>query len=96
VDGSALLVVADDGPGLAPEHAERVFERFYRVDTARTRAQGGSGLGLSIVASLTAAHGGVVDVVSAPGAGTRFTVRLPLHQGAPSQSIATHTVADLH
>jgi two-component system OmpR family sensor kinase len=81
---AARLTVADDGPGLAPEHAERVFERFYRVDSARGREQGGAGLGLSIVSALVAAHGGTVAVRSAPGEGTRFDVDLPLHR-TPSQ-----------
>ncbi|MFI9505984.1 sensor histidine kinase [Nocardia sp. NPDC052566] len=72
-----LLEVADTGPGLPPEEAERVFERFYRTDTSRTRASGGSGLGLSIVQALVTAHGGEVEVDSTPGRGTTFTVRLP-------------------
>ncbi len=76
--GEAVLGVADAGPGLTPEVAERVFERFYRADTSRTRASGGTGLGLSIVEALVAAHGGSVRVASAPGTGTRFEVRLPL------------------
>jgi two-component system OmpR family sensor kinase len=76
--GWAVLDVADTGPGLAPEETERVFERFYRADPSRTRGQGGIGLGLSIVAALVAAHGGTVDVASAPGAGATFRVRLPL------------------
>ena len=73
----AVLEVADTGPGLGPEDAERVFERFYRADASRTRASGGTGLGLSIVAALVAAHGGTVAVRSLPGAGATFTVRLP-------------------
>jgi len=72
------LVVADDGPGLTAEQAEHVFERFYRADAARTRTSGGSGLGLSIVASLVQASGGDVRVESAPGQGARFVVTLPL------------------
>ena len=77
-DGAALVAVRDSGPGLTPEQKSRVFERFYRADTARTRATGGSGLGLSIVAALVAAHHGIVDVTDSPGRGTTFTVRLPL------------------
>ena len=77
-DGWAVLDVTDDGPGLAPDAAARVFERFYRADAARTRAAGGTGLGLSIVAALVAAHGGTVALESAPGAGATFRVRLPL------------------
>jgi two-component system, OmpR family, sensor kinase len=74
----ALLEVADAGPGLPPDQAERVFERFFRADPARGRANGGTGLGLAIVAAIVAAHGGAVEVQTAPGAGTTFRVRLPL------------------
>jgi two-component system OmpR family sensor kinase len=74
----ALLEVADAGPGLTPEAADRVFERFYRTDTARNREAGGTGLGLSIVAALVAAHGGRVTVDSTPGAGATFRVELPI------------------
>jgi two-component system OmpR family sensor kinase len=74
----AVLSVADEGPGLPAEHAERVFERFYRVDAARTRSEGGSGLGLSIVAGLTEAHGGRVELVTGAGEGATFRVVLPL------------------
>ena len=73
--------VCDDGAGMAPEVAARVFERFFRADTSRTRAgpaTAGTGLGLSIVAALVAAHDGSVDVRSAPGEGSCFTVRLPV------------------
>ena len=80
-EDDVVLEVADDGPGMAPEVASRVFERFYRADTARTRtataSTTGSGLGLSIVAAIVAAHGGTVDVDSAPGRGSCFVVRLP-------------------
>ncbi|WP_369256047.1 sensor histidine kinase [Geodermatophilus amargosae] len=72
-----VLRVADEGPGLAPGDAARVFERFYRADSSRSRVAGGSGLGLSIVASLVAAHGGDVHLDTAPGRGATFTVRLP-------------------
>ena len=80
----AILSVADSGPGLMPEDAQRVFERFFRVDPSRTRSAGGTGnagLGLSIVAALVAAHGGSVEVETAPGEGCAFTVRLPLWKG---------------
>jgi two-component system OmpR family sensor kinase len=76
--GLAAVEVVDEGPGLSPEQSARVFERFYRADAARTRAQGGSGLGLSIVAALVAAHGGRVEVDSVPGRGATFRVLLPL------------------
>jgi two-component system OmpR family sensor kinase len=76
--GSAVLEVRDHGPGLSPGDAERVFERFYRVDASRRRgAGGGSGLGLSIVAAVTAAHGGTVAVRPTPGGGATFRVTLP-------------------
>jgi two-component system OmpR family sensor kinase len=78
-DGHAVVEVADEGPGLSPADAARVFERFYRADPSRTRGSGGgTGLGLSIVAALTAAHGGTVEVQTAPGEGATFRVVLPL------------------
>jgi len=75
---AALVAVADQGPGLSPEQAERVFERFYRADEARSRDYGGAGLGLAIVAALVAAHDGVVEADSTPGEGATFRVVLPL------------------
>jgi two-component system OmpR family sensor kinase len=80
---TAVLEVADSGPGLTPEQAERVFERFYRADKARSREAGGTGLGLAIVASLVAAHHGTVTVDSTPGEGATFRVRLPLAPDEP-------------
>jgi two-component system OmpR family sensor kinase len=86
-----VVEVADQGPGLTPEQAQRVFERFYRVDSARSRPTGagrpgggGSGLGLAIVAALVAAHDGTVDVVSTPGQGATFRVWLPLIAESPT------------
>jgi two-component system OmpR family sensor kinase len=72
-----VLRVADDGPGLPPEEAAHVFERFWRADKARTRARGGSGLGLSIVSAIVAAHGGTVSFDSSLVGGSTVTVRLP-------------------
>jgi two-component system OmpR family sensor kinase len=89
----ALIGVSDEGPGLSAAEAARVFERFYRADKSRTRAQGGSGLGLSIVAALVAAHGGQVDVVTAPGEGATFTVRLPLQSESQWEHSETLTPA---
>lgn len=80
-----LLEVADAGPGLKAGDAERVFERFYRADPSRTRTSGGSGLGLSIVAALVAAHSGTVTVETRPGVGTTFRVRLPHISGADDE-----------
>jgi heavy metal sensor kinase len=78
VDGRAVATVRDTGEGVPPEHLPRVFERFYRVDKARSRERGGTGLGLSIVRSVVAAHGGSIELDSAPGRGTTARVLLPL------------------
>ncbi|MGH8891154.1 MAG: sensor histidine kinase [Acidothermaceae bacterium] len=75
---TAVVEVSDTGPGMAASDAARVFERFYRVETSRSRANGGSGLGLSIVAALVDAHGGTVELETAEGIGSTFRVRLPL------------------
>jgi two-component system OmpR family sensor kinase len=75
-DGTVVLRVADEGPGMDPDVAARAFERFYRSDPARARATGGAGLGLSIVAAIVQAHGGTVQVVNG-GPGTTIEVRLP-------------------
>jgi two-component system OmpR family sensor kinase len=77
-DGEAIVEVADTGPGLSEEQKVKVFERFYRADSARTRSTGGSGLGLSIVAALVAAHGGKVTVTDTVPHGATFTVHLPV------------------
>jgi two-component system OmpR family sensor kinase len=82
-DDGVVVEVADDGPGLTRDEAAHVFERFWRADTSRARASGGSGLGLSIVAAITEAHGGRAEVESAPGAGATFRVWLPTATGYP-------------
>jgi two-component system OmpR family sensor kinase len=80
----AVLEVADKGPGMSQEDASRVFERFYRTDSSRARASGGTGLGLSIVDSLVHAHGGLVALTTAPGAGCCFRVTLPRVSDMPA------------
>ncbi|RTK97079.1 MAG: two-component sensor histidine kinase, partial [Lysobacterales bacterium] len=79
-EGAELaLRVADNGAGIAAEHLPRLFERFYRADTARDREHGGAGIGLAITRALVEAHGGTISVASAgPGTGAIFTVTLPL------------------
>lgn len=77
VAGGYEISVADSGPGIAGEHLPRIFERFYRVDTARDRVSGGSGLGLAIVKHVVEAHGGRVTVQSASGQGSLFSVFFP-------------------
>jgi len=77
-DGRAELSVQDTGPGIDPAQLGRIFQPFVRLDDARARVQGGAGLGLAIARSIVVAHGGVLDVESTPGAGSRFIIRLPL------------------
>ncbi len=76
-DGGARLTVADRGPGIDPEHLERLTERFYRVDKGRSRERGGTGLGLSIVRHVLARHGGRIEIESRPGEGSRFIGLFP-------------------
>jgi two-component system phosphate regulon sensor histidine kinase PhoR len=76
-DGAVAIAVRDDGCGIEPRHQERIFERFYRVDPARSREAGGTGLGLAIVKHIAQAHGGRVTVESAPGQGSTFRILLP-------------------
>ena len=80
-DDYVEITVSDTGIGLRSEELERIFERFYRVDYARSRANGGSGLGLSIVKHIAASYGGEVTVWSRPGQGSTFTIRMPAHLG---------------
>ena len=76
--GAVVIRVRDTGIGIPPEHRDRIFERFYRVDKGRSRELGGTGLGLSIVKHIVGLYGGDVSVASEPQVGTTFTVRLPM------------------
>ena len=80
---AALLCVSDTGMGIPPADLPHIFERFYRVDKARSGAQGHSGLGLAITQAIVQAHGGSIEVVSEPGQGSKFEVRLPTGSKSP-------------
>jgi two-component system phosphate regulon sensor histidine kinase PhoR len=86
--GRDLISIEDTGEGIPAEHLTRIFERFYRVDRARSRELGGTGLGLAIVKHLARAHGGEVSVRSTPNVGTTFTIELP--GDAPTTGADTH------
>lgn len=75
-DDAVVVTVADAGPGLTPEHAATVFDRFARGDASRSRHAGGAGLGLAIARSIVEAHGGTLELATAPGAGCTFSIRL--------------------
>jgi signal transduction histidine kinase len=77
----AVFTVSDNGPGIPKEDQTHIFDRFYRVDKARSRDTGGTGLGLSIVHQMVLMHGGSISVESEEGVGSTFTVELPIHQG---------------
>ncbi|MFI6393108.1 sensor histidine kinase [Nonomuraea sp. NPDC050547] len=83
-DGMAVLEVADTGPGIDERHVPYLFDRLYRVGQGRSRADGGAGLGLAIVAAIVHAHGGRVTLDTGPGEGARFRVFLPASEAAPS------------
>ena len=78
-DREAMIAISDDGPGIATKDRVRVFERFVRLDSDRSRSGGGAGLGLAIVAELVAAHGGTVAIEGRPVRGTTLLVSLPQH-----------------
>ena len=83
------VTVTDQGPGIPADEQERVFERFYRLDSARARSTGGSGLGLSIVRHVMESHGGEVTLWSQPGQGSTFTLRLPRLESEEEQSASS-------
>jgi two-component system sensor histidine kinase SenX3 len=88
-DGQVEISVTDQGIGMTKAESERVFERFYRTDKARSRSTGGTGLGLSIVKHIVANHGGDVRLWTQPGAGSTFTIRLPeVREPGEEQSVA--------
>ena len=84
LSGSVALSVRDEGVGIPRTELERVFERFYRVDRARSRETGGTGLGLAIVRHVAGNHGGRVAVESKPGDGSTFTMTIPTAEDAPA------------
>jgi len=79
-DTQAIIEIADEGPGIAPEHQQKIFERFYRIDKARSRAEGGAGLGLAIAKFSVEQLGGSIELVSEIGKGSRFQMILPAPQ----------------
>jgi two-component system sensor histidine kinase SenX3 len=87
-DDYVEITVSDNGIGIAPSEVDRIFERFYRVDYARSRANGGTGLGLAIVKHIAATHGGDVSVWSQPGAGSTFTIKIPAHLNGAAELTA--------
>jgi signal transduction histidine kinase len=87
----AVFEVSDSGPGVPADQMDRIFDRFARADGARTRNSGGTGLGLAIVKAIVAAHGGTIEVGTAPGGGASFRIRLPGYRDVP----ASHRIGSL-
>jgi signal transduction histidine kinase len=84
-DGEAILEVSDDGPGVPPDQRERVFERFTRLDTARNKETGGTGLGLPIAREIAEQHGGTLTIEDSDQ-GARFVLRIPIHDSSQAQA----------
>ncbi|BCJ39914.1 histidine kinase [Actinoplanes ianthinogenes] len=93
-DHRAEVVVADTGIGVAPEEMPRLFERFHRIDSARSRSHEGSGIGLALVKELVGLHDGTITAESAPGRGTTFTIRLPFGSGTVVTAAAVSATAE--
>ncbi|HEY1755659.1 MAG TPA: HAMP domain-containing sensor histidine kinase, partial [Bryobacteraceae bacterium] len=85
-EGLVTVSVSDTGPGIPPEHAPRIFDRFYRVDRSRSRDAGGAGLGLAIAKWAVDAHHGDISVSSTPGNGSTFRISLPASGSGNDQS----------
>jgi two-component system phosphate regulon sensor histidine kinase PhoR len=90
-DAEVVVKVRDKGPGIQAEHLSRIFERFYRVDKSRSRKLGGTGLGLAIVKHVVQIHGGRIEVDSAPGKGSTFSIILPRSFGNPAKDKENET-----
>jgi signal transduction histidine kinase len=86
---SAWIAVADEGPGIAPEDQPHVFDRFWRADKGRARADGGTGLGLAIVRQIAESHGGQIRLQSKPGVGSSFVIWLPVAAEAATPAEVT-------
>ncbi|WEH43570.1 SpoIIE family protein phosphatase [Streptomyces sp. AM 2-1-1] len=94
-DGEAVVTVADTGIGVAAEEMPRLFERFHRIENARSRSNEGSGIGLALVKELVGLHGGTITASSTAGEGTRFTIRLPFGSAhLPADAIRTGTATE--
>jgi two-component system sensor histidine kinase SenX3 len=92
-DDYVEITVSDNGIGIPPAEVDRIFERFYRVDYARSRANGGTGLGLAIVKHIAAIHGGDVSVWSQVGQGSTFTIRIPAHLHEATSAVPRHAAS---
>jgi signal transduction histidine kinase len=92
-NGDVEISVADDGAGIPREHLPRLFERFYRGDAARSRDDGGTGIGLAIARSVVEAHGGTIRAASEPGIGSVFSFDLPASTSAAGQRVDGGTKA---